>query len=236
MELSGQRECSACGTRWSYFETGEIICPSCGSPRSVGVDEPREHTAGTAELDLTPVREQVDERPLREVADEAADIAREYVAAVGFIDAGDLQPFHDTYLAAMELRRVASTFGRLMQPTDAETQYFFSLLRGADSGERPATADVPETFYPERGLAIAAGADVYLGDVRRLTDETDQSVDSLISTIRTHQKRIQALDGDVPPAEAEQLVRAIRDLSQYLRTGDEAALARGSERFESEST
>jgi uncharacterized Zn finger protein (UPF0148 family) len=231
MEIRGQRECSACGARWSYYETGEIACPDCGSIRSVGIDDPTEHTAGTATLDLTPVRADIDDREVRTLADRAAERTRDYLRTVGFVHAGSLQPLDDTYLAASELRRVATTLGRVMQIEDGERLYFYELLRGADGGDRPGPDDVPETLSPERGLAVAASVEGYLRDLRRTIDERDGDVDTVLSGVTARRKRIEALDGDVDPAEAERLVRTVRDLSAYLREDDEAALARGLERL-----
>jgi uncharacterized Zn finger protein (UPF0148 family) len=237
MEIRGARECSDCGTRWSYYETGEIECPSCGSIRSVGVDEPAEHTAGTAELDLLPVRAMVDDEPLREVADSAAEECRSYLRSVGFVHAGDLQPLGDSYLVAMELRRVGATLGRLLTVDDEEELYFLSLLNGAERGDRPEPTAVPETFHPERGLAVTAAVESYLGDLRRvLGDDREPAVVRVLSGVTARRKRIEALDGAVDPAEAEQLVGAVRDLSAFVREGDEAALARADERFDAESS
>lgn len=244
MEIRGHRECQSCGTRWSYYETGQIACPSCGSVRSVGLDDPTEHTAGPAELDLSPVRNQLEDQPLREVADSAVEVTREYVSAVGFVSAGELQPLDDTYLAAMELRRVASTVGRLLDVEDDEELYVLSLLHGADSGERPNPEEVPEVFHPERGLAVAASVDVYTSDIRRVVDGHTPTIDKVLSSVDTRRKRIEALDGDVDPTESERLVRALRDLrvavgeradsdaSQEATGNAEAALARALERFE----
>jgi uncharacterized Zn finger protein (UPF0148 family) len=231
MEIRGQRECSACGARWSYYETGEIACPDCGSIRSVGIDEPAEHTAGNATLDLTPVRADIDDGDVRTLADRAAERTREYLRAVGFVHAGSLQPLDDTSLAASELRRVATTLGRVMQIEDGERLYFYELLRRADSGDRPGPDDVPETLYPERGLAVAASVESYLRDLRRTIDERDRDVDTVLSEVTARRKRIEALDGDVDPVEAERLVRTVRDLSTSLREDDETALARGLERL-----
>ena len=51
MKVRGRRECEACGARWSYFDTGEVTCPDCGSLHSVGLDDERAlHTASTATL------------------------------------------------------------------------------------------------------------------------------------------------------------------------------------------
>jgi uncharacterized Zn finger protein (UPF0148 family) len=233
MELPGERECTDCGARWSYYETGEVTCPECGSIRSVGVGDPATHTAGTERFDLSAVREQVEERPLRRVADEAADVAADYLRTAGFVHAGELRPLTDTYLAAAELRRVGATLGRLMEMTDTEEIYFLTLLRGADHDERPASADVPRTLSPERSLAVAAAVDAYLSDLRQVRDGTDRPLDRALSPIRSRQKRIEALDGEIDPAEAEQLVRAVRDVSAYYREGDETALVRATERFDS---
>ena len=72
MKIRGRRECKACGTQWSYYETGEISCPSCGSRHSVGTDDERTlHTATSATLDLTPLRGSVDSEPLDRLADRA---------------------------------------------------------------------------------------------------------------------------------------------------------------------
>lgn len=230
MKIRGQRECSACGTRWSYYETGGISCPNCGSVRSVGVDDRSEHTAGPVTLDLTPVRADVDDQDVRTLADRAADLTREYLRGVGFVHAGELEPLGDTYLAASELRRVATTIGRVMQVETEEELYFYDLLR-ADSCQRPSPGDVPRTLYPERGLAVAACIESYVRDLRRTIDDRDGDLDTVLSGVTARRKRIEALDGDVDPAEAERLVRAVRDLSAYLREDDEAALARGLERL-----
>ena len=231
MKVRGERECQSCGARWSYYETGQITCPECGSVRSVGLDDPTAHTAGTETFDLTPIRADIDDVSLQRLADRAAEEARAYVRDVGFVHAGELQALDETFLAANELRRVASTLGRVMHLEDDEELYFLALLRGADQGERPAPGDVPETLYPERGLAVAASVDVYLSDLRRVFDERDPDADRVISSVTAHRKRLEALDGDVDPSEAEQLVRAVRDVSAYLRKHNETALARALERL-----
>lgn len=236
MKVRGLRECNSCGVRWSYYDTGEITCPECGSIRSVGVDDPTEHTGGPVELDLSAVRDRVDQEPVRQVAERATEDTRAYLGRVGFVHAGDLQPLPDTYLGAAELRRVASTLATRLRVSDSETAYFLSLLRGVDRGERPAPEDVQETFQPERGLAVTASVEAYLSDLRRvLPEDTEPEVSRVLSTISTHRKRIDALDGDVPPTDAERLVLVTRDLSAYLREGEESALARAGNRFEDDS-
>ena len=234
MKIRGERACSDCGTRWSYYETGEISCPECGSLRSTAVSEPTEHTDSPVSLELTSVRNAIDSQPLRNTADDAAAVAAEYLRAAGFVHAGELQPLGETYIAAAELRRVGTTLGRLMDVTEEEELYFLSLLRGADAGERPAPDAVPETFSPERGLAVAATVERYLSDLRRVRDAQDPELDRAVSAITARRKRIEALDGGVTPAESEQLVHAVRDVEEYLIERDEIALARALERLREE--
>lgn len=234
MEIRGERECTDCGTRWTYYDTGSIECPECGSVRSVGVGERAEHTAGQASLDLGPAIDAIDEVPLDSVAELAVEQARTYLHTAGFVHAGELLAFSETYLLAAELRRVGATLSRAMRIEDDEELYFLSVLRGGANGERPPPAEVPDSLRAERGLAIAAAADAYTSDLRRLHEEPESTVAELLSSIRARRKRLEALDGDVDPAEAETIVRALRDLSAYLRTGDETALARTTERLQSD--
>lgn len=231
MEIPGERECTDCGARWSYYETGSVQCPDCGSIHSVGVGEPAEHTDSPDELDLTPVRKAVDTESIDEIAARAADRAAGYVRRAGFVHAGALQPLDETYLAATELRRVGTTLARTMRLDDSQTRHLLELLQGADRGERPGPGDVPSSLRAERGLAIAAAADAYTRAIRRLDDNPESPVAGVLSAVRTRHKRIEALDGDVDPAEAERLVRTLRDLSAYLREGDEVAMARATDRF-----
>lgn len=233
MEIRGHRECQSCGTRWSYYETGEIRCPDCDSVRSVAVGGPRTHTASGAELDLTAVLSAVDEESLREVAGRAIDATSEYLREVGFVDAGELRPLDATYLSASELRRVAATVKRSMSVGDGEELYFLQLLEAAHEGTRPEPSAVHDSFHEERGLAVAAAVHGYLSDLRKVIDAGDSDVARVCSTITARRKRVQALDGAVDPEEAERLVRATRELSAFLRDDDEAALARAGSRFDS---
>jgi len=234
MDIRGERECKSCGTQWSYYDTGEIACPDCGSMRSVGVDERTTHTAGTAELELTDVVADVDEVSVRDLADRAGERAREYVRSVGFIHAGDLQELSNTYLAACELRRVAATLSRVMYVETDEELYFLELLRAAATGDRPDPGEVPESLRAERALSAAAAVDAYLTDLRESQQQREEEVDRVLSAVTARRKRIEALDGDVPPAEAERLVGAVQDLSAYLREGDETALARALDRIDTD--
>ncbi|MFB6172409.1 MAG: TFIIB-type zinc ribbon-containing protein [Haloarculaceae archaeon] len=232
MRIRGERECTECGTRWSYYETGSVNCPACGSLRSVGVDERTEHTAGTASLNLTAAREALDRDDLREAVDVAKSACREYARRVGFIHAGELQPLDDTYLAALELVHAADIVGRSFAPSEAEELYFFSLLRGADFGERPDADAVPESMREARGLAVAEAVDQYRTDVRTyLGGEATGPVGQVLERLSDHARRVRALEGDVPVAEAETLVRATRDLTRSL-ADDEDALATAQDRLD----
>jgi hypothetical protein len=235
MEIRGERECTDCGAQWTYYETGSIECPECGSIRSVGIGERAEHTAGPATLELGEAIDAIDQEPLDTVAEMAVDAARNYLRTAGFIRAGELLPFSETYLLAAELRRAGGTLSRAMRVGDEEELYLLSLLRGGADGERPAPAEVPESLRSERGLAIAAAADAYVSDLRRLYDEPEPAVAEVLSSVRARRKRIEALDGDVDPTEAEAVVRALQDLGEYLRTGEETALARATDRVQSDS-
>ena len=112
MKVRGRRECTECGTTWSYYETGSIDCPNCGSVRSVGVDDRTRHTDSPVEFDLTGVRNEIDDSPLRDVAAAAVEVASEYARKRGFVDAGELEPLDERFVAANELRHVGAELSR----------------------------------------------------------------------------------------------------------------------------
>lgn len=233
MKIRGERECKDCGTRWSYYETGSIGCPGCGSLLSVGIDERTVHTDSTSTFDLTDVRAAIDDVPDDELADRARDAAREYVRTRGFVSGGTLRDLDDEYLAANELRYVAARVGRERTLTEDESLYFLSLLRDADDGERPAPEEIPRSIRASRGLAYANAVREYRRDVRTWTDGRDltDAERSALETLGEHATRIRLLDGDVDPATAERLIGATRDLADGLR-GDETALGIAQERLE----
>ncbi|MFB6179417.1 MAG: TFIIB-type zinc ribbon-containing protein [Halorientalis sp.] len=234
MKIRGDRQCKECETHWSYYETGSVSCPNCGSMRSVGVEDRKEHTASPVTLDLSDVRSKVDEIPLSDLAADAAGACRTFVRQYGFIDAGELQPLSETYLAARELRHAAGYVERTMRLTDDEEYYLLALLRGADQGERPDQGDVPESIRDVRGLAYATAVDHYRSDLRtHLDDHPDELAQQLLSTVGEHQKRIAALDGDVSLSTSDALVGAVRSIGAYLTTGDESELAQAQHRLDS---
>ncbi|WP_114575708.1 TFIIB-type zinc ribbon-containing protein [Saliphagus sp. LR7] len=236
MKIRGERECTDCGTRWSYYETGSVGCPACGSLRSVGTGERTEHTDLDAALELTEVRGLIDDAPLEEVAERAAEEARSYVRRRGFVRGGDLVDLDDSYLAAAELRYVADVLARTPshERTDEGELYFVSLLRDADGGERPPVAEVPHGLAMARGLAYAEAVREYRRDVRSWLEGREFAPDErgALDSLGEHVTRIRMLDGDVSPQIAERLVETARDLGRALRDGDEVALARAEDRLE----
>jgi hypothetical protein len=238
MELRGERECTDCGARWSYYDTGAIVCPECASPDTVAVDEERAvHTDSPVEFDLTELRAAIDDLPREDLGERTAEACREYVRQRGFVSGGDLLSLDDTYLAARELAGVADAVRRARSLTDDEEWYFLELLRGADAGERPAPTDVPESMWAVRGLAYANAVRDYRRDVREWLDAADdppgpEYAGEVLGTIEEHVRRVRALQGDVPPEQAEPLVAAARDLGAYLRAEDPDGLASARERLD----
>jgi uncharacterized Zn finger protein (UPF0148 family) len=226
MKIRGRRECKACGTEWSYYDTGEIACPACGSLHSVGLDDDRTlHTATAATLDLASIRGAIDSEPLDRLAERASDRAREFTRGYGFIDGGRLQPLDDVYVAAMELRHAAAELQRRMDVSEEDEWYFTELLR-ADEGERPPPEAVPPSMRATRGLACANACKEYRSDIRTYTEaHPDPAVDAPSERLSSHVRRIRALDGDVRPQTAETLLLATRALGRYLMDGQERELA-----------
>ncbi|MXV64261.1 TFIIB-type zinc ribbon-containing protein [Natronorubrum sp. JWXQ-INN-674] len=245
MKIRGERECTECGTRWSYYETGSVGCPACGSLRSVGIDERTEHTDLQVGFDLTPVRNEIDEASLDTIAERTREKCREYIRRRGFINAGTLRELDDTYLAAGELLHVSDIIARDILLEEREELYFLSLLRDADASEssepkgsdgsqRPPAAEIPPSLRGARGLAYANAVREYRRDIRTWAEDRDltSAERSALETLGEHVKRIRMLDGDVEPQLADRLVAATRDLANGLR-GDELALTQAQDRLES---
>lgn len=232
MKIRGERRCKECSTTWSYYETGSVACPTCGSVHSVGVDEPTHQTDKPVELDLTAARNAIDERPLSEAAELARDEARAYARSRGFISGGDLRGLTDNYVAALELAYAAAEIERRLDVTDDEEFYFLSLLREADAGDRPPASDVPDSMRHARGLASASAVREYRREAVDWLDGEQSDARQTLESLDEHGKRIEALDGDVSPETADALVAATREVGAFLRSDDVDALASARERLE----
>ena len=289
MKIRGERECRECETRWSYYETGSVECPGCGSLRSVGVGDRTTHTDAPASLDLSASRTEFGEArgtlPADGVDELKTDL-REYVRKRGFIRGGELLPLDDTYLAARELLEAVDCYGRLRDPADPDREYLLSLLAGAEEGDRPATGDVPERLREARGMAAVRAVDEYRSDLVTFLDELVEEIEEieeieddtgadaltsaesdtttgaqsdtpagaqsdtptvyvsgddpgsrvspikqLLERLRDRAKRVEALNGDVPAADADALVDAADALGEYVRTGSDAAIERARARL-----
>lgn len=229
MKVRGERECKECGARWSYFETGDTACPECGSLQSVGVGERALHTDAPAELDLAPHRERFGDATGTLPADGVNDLKRdlrEFLNRRGFVRGGDLLPLDDGVLAARELLQAIDVYDRLRDPTDDDRTYLLNLLSDADEGERPDFEDVPSNMHAARGLAVANSVSDYRDDLRAYLDEyPDAEARDALGSLRDRVKRVESLQGDVTPRDAEVLVRAANEVGLYLRERDEGALA-----------
>ncbi len=232
MKVRGCRRCTDCGEEWSYYDTGDIACPTCGSIHSVSTDEDRQfHTDAPVELDLVDVRADVGTQPLREVAADAEEAALAYVSARGFVHAGELQPLDGAIVAASHLRYVAAHLRRsIRDPGEDIEAHFLALLSGAPDGEQPD--DVPEPLWGPYGLAVADTVDRYRGEAIDWLEDRDRPAIPALETLRDRVKRIEALEGEVPPAETDVLLSAARGIGTHLRENDDVALARARERLE----
>lgn len=232
MEMRGDRECTECGGRWSYYDTGSVACPDCGSLRSVGVEAERSlHTDRAVDMDLAAARSAAADQPVREAAALAADAAGAYVRNRGFVSGGELRRLDGTYVAAAELRYAAGSLERALGVSEAEEHYFVELLAGAPDGERPDAGAVPESLRSARGLAAADAVRAFRRDAAAWLgrEGPDPAGRDVLDRLEHHARRIEVLDGEVSPADADRLVAAAVDVGDYLLEGDEVALesARG---------
>lgn len=223
MEVRGTRRCQDCDTQWSYFETGSVACPSCGSLHSVGVDARALHTDGHVSLDLSRARELAGSGDIEAAADAVGEPTGDYIRARGFIDAGDLRRLDDVLLGAYELREIGRYLSRTIDSDDAVEYYFLTLLETVPDGERPDPTAVPEAVRGPHGLAVAAAVDAYLTDFTQWVESIDDRPEELsrvLGQLRDHRRRLEALDGTLPPTDVERLVTATRALATYAKHGD----------------
>lgn len=233
MKIRGHRECQECGAQWSYYETGSVECPDCGSLRSVGVEEERRlHTDQAATLELDSFRAAAGDGSVEAVADELKSHLRSYLRKRGFVSGGELRELDETYLAARELLHAVDVYVRSLDPSHEEQLYALALLGGADAGERPPASEVPASARDARGSAAAEAVDAYRRDLERwLEEHPDPEAKRTLGSLRDRVKQVEALQGDVPVESSDALVAAARDVGRYLRTGEQDALASAQERL-----
>ncbi|MFB6094243.1 MAG: TFIIB-type zinc ribbon-containing protein, partial [Halanaeroarchaeum sp.] len=211
--------CRSCGATWSYFETGSVRCPECGSPRSTGRGERSLHTDRDATLDLTRVRERA-AADLDEALDVAGEESMAYLRQRGFVRGGDLAPLDETYVLAQELRHASTLAG--LDRDDDDRAYLLALL----DGDRPSPTAVPAAHRESRGLAVAAAVRDYRDELRTWLSENDcDGARDRIETLGAVVDRVRALDGDVDPSAAETLLETARSLGAHCRDGGDADLA-----------
>ena len=123
---------------------------------------------------------------------------------------------------------------RSFDPSDDEEWYLLRLLQGDTQG-RPEPADVPESLREARGLAAADAVRKYRRELRDWLDandvEPDRPTTQVFASLDERAKRIRALEGDVPPREADALVEALREVVTYVRDDDDVALSRAQDRL-----
>ena len=230
MEIRGQRVCQACETEWSYYATGSVACPNCGSLQSVGIDEKRkQHTDAPAALSLAEFRGRIAEESVEQYADELKSVLKEYTRKRGFINAGSLRELDTTYLAAQTLLQTADILSRQQSTTTDEELYLLSvyeqLVDEEPQQELPPGTTVPTSLQEAWGLAAADAVEAYLSDLRRWLDKRpDSDAAKTIGSLREQTKRVQAIHGDVSPETATALVSTARAIGRYLR-GETETLA-----------
>ena len=259
MKIRGQRVCQACATEWSYYETGSVACPNCGSLRSVGRDDDRQlHTDTPAALPLAQFQARIAEESVAEYAADLKAVLREYTRKRGFINGGELQPLDDRYLTARTLLHTVDILARRREPTADAELYLLSLYEtladdaadaatdaddaetavndvadavDADDAELTA-AQVPSELQEAWGLAAADAVAAYCSDLRTWLDATpDDAAATTLGDLRDHVNRLNALQGDVEPAVATDVVEGARAVGRYLRTGDDDALTAARDRL-----
>lgn len=177
MNVRGERECRDCGCHWSYYETGSVECPDCGSLKSVGTAERALHTDAPVTLELSAHRTRFGEVRSTlpsEAIDGLKHDLRAYVRRRGFIHGGELRGLDATYLAARELLEAVDVYDRLRDPTDADWEYLLALVAGAEDGGRPESTTVPEAMREARGMAAARAVNEYREDLSTFLDELER--------------------------------------------------------------
>jgi hypothetical protein len=242
MEIRGQRQCSECGQEWSYFDTGQVACPACGSLKSVGRGQRETHTDSAVELDLSNHQQALDsETDITTITDDLTTTLRDYIRQRGFLNGGTLQAPDETLLSAAELLHAVDVLDRRRRPTDETRLYVTKLLAGTDDGYRPTPDSVPTSMTAARGLAYTEILSRFHQDFGKwlseessimsvstegttATRDSELSVSQLRERFRTYLTRSEALQGDIPVETSEIFLTVARKLHEGAVNDDIDAL------------
>jgi len=233
MKIRGERQCRDCERHWSYYETGSVSCPACGSLRSVGTEDRSTHTDAAVTLELGAYRAQAAEATTVEAtpaeapgaeatptsvdtakrlqtslaADELKRELRRYLHKRGFIHAGALRPLDSTYLTACELLEAMDCYDRCRHPTDGDQAYLLALLTGAETGTRPDRELVTTQLREARGGAAARSVSDYrdaVGTVLELVGTAESAGQADADQAGTDQADADQADADQTDADTDQ--------------------------------
>ncbi|MFB6253304.1 MAG: hypothetical protein ABEI06_01680 [Halobacteriaceae archaeon] len=222
MEIKGYRECRECGHQWSYYETGNVQCPECGSIKSTGLDERTLHTNNPVEIDITSIQSLVSNDEFRQAGQRAAKEARNYTIKRGFIHKGDLIRCDERIFSCHELRNLGNYINRTASITEETEYYFIETIQAVKNSGRPDQQAIPKNLRSIRGLAYARAAKDYLNDVTTWIEYADHELPSggVLERTKENIKRVEALDGDISIGDSERIYEIVANLYSYCTTGE----------------
>ena len=183
MRIRGNRRCENCGREWSYFDTGRVACPACGSLRSVGTGDRERHTDSAVELDLSEYRLALDDGP----SDDAVQLY--LLELLGGADAGD-RPAPESVPESM-------TDARGLAYAEVLDRFCTDLGTWLDDHPNPAAGRVRETLDTHVRRVQAVYGDVPPGEVETLVRAAREIVKSLTTdgetTLATARERLSGL-------------------------------------------
>ena len=236
MKIRGTRQCNSCDTKWSYYDTGSVACPACGSIRSVGVDEERkQHTDTPVTLEVDSIKQQLaaDSTSINDVAPELLRTLRSYTRKRGFIRGGTLRELDEQYLGTHELIHATDICTRSHRTTELDELYVLELFTAVSEGSRITHTDVPQRLHPARGAGYTDAVSAYRRDLDIYLESTpDADAKDAVTRLQTHLKRADALEGDIPLETAETLVMFAHEIAAYLLDADSDALASARNRLD----
>lgn len=240
MKIRGTRQCSSCDTTWSYYDTGSVACPACGSLKSVGVDaERKQHTDTPVTLDLDESKQKLatESTSIDDIATELSSRLRSYTRKRGFIRGGELLTLDDQYLGAHELIHATDICTRNYQRTELDELYVLELFTAVNNGGRLTHTDIPSKLRIARGAGYTDAVSAYRDDLSTyLESRTEPDAKQAITQLQTQLRRADALEGDIPLQVAETLVEIAREIGTYLIEAEDEALVSARDRLDRLST